>query len=770
MLTRGVPLAVAIVLSFSWSVSGESTDPSREESSDAVRVRRHLVELTNLGPRPTGSEANAKAAAYLLDAFRRLGARARLQEGVGFYQPRGSSGPVRNVLALLPADAPDPSLAVDGKDIVLVVAHYDSVPGGPGAADDAMSVAAMLAAAEDLAQKEKRKRTVLFLATDGEEQGLLGADLFVREEPLARKVAVAFNFDHAGRAVPLYCFETAPPNRAILAALADLPRYTGHPLALSPAEDVYHAMPADTDFTALKRLSIPGLSIGAIADDYAYHTSRDGEEEVGDEILTALKWTMDGLLRGLVLEGRPVGGEPEHVGNDVVFFQVGPFFVRMGTGAWRLFSITILVLSLVAIWSLVRGMIRAFLRALAAVPVAFGLNFIITWLAVLALARFGAAWQVGYARPLPFFFLLTTLSIIGPMLAGAWLERSDGRTRDIRLAAALVPWALSAAAMTVLMPGSSVLFTLPLAGLVLASVRVREGWPRYGALVAAALALLLLALVWYPFLAAVHPLAVTTFAKFGASPPSFFWPLFAGACSLFLLPLPRAFFPLPKGKGRIIALTATATTAAATIWLISGPPYDDRHPERSWVYHLTENTPNGPRAIWAVSSSDRLPVFASGAPEEVTTPEVAEWFLRGKADVRVLRAEPITPLPLITVAREERTLVVEVSPPPGSTRVGIMVDGARIDSSEPPGQVEGGVLRLLRFMPEADRPSRFVIMGRFTEKTRVFALAGSEGLPGLLDSRGLPAWLPDGPRTWSGRTFAITRLTNPNVAQNNQAR
>lgn len=763
-------MAAAVVFAAAWSVPAESVMPLRREASDAVRVRRHLLELTSLGPRPTGSEANAKAAAYLLGAFRRLGARAWLQEGVGFYEQRGTSGPVRNVLALLPADAPDPSLALDGKNIVLVVAHYDSVPGGPGAADDAMSVAAMLAAAEDLAQQEKRKRTVLFLATDGEEQGLLGADLFVREEPLARKVAVVFNFDHAGRAVPLYCFETSPPNRAVLAALADLPRYPGHPLALSPAEDVYHAMPADTDFTALKVLSVPGLSIGAIADDYAYHTSRDGAEEVGDEILASLKRTMDGLLRALVLEGKPVGGEPRHRGNDVVFFQVGPFFVRLGTGAWRLFSLAILLLSMIAVRSLVGRQLRAFLRALAAVPVAFVLNFILTWLAVLALAKLGPASQVGYARPMPFFILLTTLCILGPIFAGAWLERSDDRPRDIRLAAALVPWVLSSAVMSAIMPGSSVLFTLPLAGFVLASVRARAGWPRYAALVASALALILLALVWYPFLRAVYPLAVTTFAKFGASPPSYFWPLFAGTCSLFLLPLLRAFLPIPTDKGRIIALTSAAIAAAATIWLISSPPYDDRHPERSWIYHLTENTPSGPRAIWAVSSCDRLPPFESGAPEEVTTPEVAEWLLRGKADVRVLRAESTTSLPFVTVSREERELVVEVSPPPGSTRVGLMVDGAEIDTSDPPGRTEGGSLRLLRFMPDAGRPTRFVLTGRFTEKTRVFALAGSEGLPGPVDSRGLPAWAPDGPRVWSGRTFAITRLTNLNLAQNNQAR
>lgn len=83
--TKGSRLTGVVVLCFAWSLWLRAAGPAllRQQTSDAIRVRRHLVELTTLGPRPTGSEANQKAEAYVLDMFRRLGARTWVQEGVG---------------------------------------------------------------------------------------------------------------------------------------------------------------------------------------------------------------------------------------------------------------------------------------------------------------------------------------------------------------------------------------------------------------------------------------------------------------------------------------------------------------------------------------------------------------------------------------------------------------------------------------------------------------------------------------------------------------
>jgi Zn-dependent M28 family amino/carboxypeptidase len=102
-----------------------------------------------------------------------------------------------NVLGVLPGSNP----ARRG-EVVIVSAHYDHLGIGPGvrgdsiyngAYDNASGVAALLEVAEAFAQLPVRtERSILFLATTAEENGLLGANEYVRAPPvpLASTVAV----------------------------------------------------------------------------------------------------------------------------------------------------------------------------------------------------------------------------------------------------------------------------------------------------------------------------------------------------------------------------------------------------------------------------------------------------------------------------------------------------------------------------------------------------------------------------------------------------
>jgi len=102
-----------------------------------------------------------------------------------------------NVVARLPGS--DPKLS---QEVVLFTAHWDHKGIGPavhgdsiynGAEDNASGVAAMLSAAQALAQVSPRpRRSILFLATTAEESGLLGSEAYVRAPlvPLERSAAV----------------------------------------------------------------------------------------------------------------------------------------------------------------------------------------------------------------------------------------------------------------------------------------------------------------------------------------------------------------------------------------------------------------------------------------------------------------------------------------------------------------------------------------------------------------------------------------------------
>ena len=72
---------------------------------------------------------------------------------------------------------------------ILVGAHYDSVPGTPGADDNASAVAALLACAKALAEHAPAC-PVCFVSFNREEDGLLGSADFVRTVALEGKISV----------------------------------------------------------------------------------------------------------------------------------------------------------------------------------------------------------------------------------------------------------------------------------------------------------------------------------------------------------------------------------------------------------------------------------------------------------------------------------------------------------------------------------------------------------------------------------------------------
>lgn len=81
-----------------------------------------------------------------------------------------AKGPYRNIVAL-PRE--------ESRPCTLVCAHYDSVPGSPGADDNASGVAVMLACARHVAASRVAYAHVGFVAFNAEEDGLLGSRDFV---------------------------------------------------------------------------------------------------------------------------------------------------------------------------------------------------------------------------------------------------------------------------------------------------------------------------------------------------------------------------------------------------------------------------------------------------------------------------------------------------------------------------------------------------------------------------------------------------------------
>ncbi|MGV8997040.1 MAG: M20/M25/M40 family metallo-hydrolase [Parvibaculaceae bacterium] len=170
---------------------------------------------------------------------------------------------VHNIIATLKGTSPElPAL--------LLMAHYDTVANSAGAPDDTAGVASMLGIAANLKAKGALKRDVIFLFTEGEEAGLLGARAFFTQDPLAKHVGLVINLESRGGGGRAFMFETSSNAGGLIDTYGKAVR---DPAANSLSAFLYHNMPNGTDLTTAFDAKIPGLNFAFIGDEYAYHTA-----------------------------------------------------------------------------------------------------------------------------------------------------------------------------------------------------------------------------------------------------------------------------------------------------------------------------------------------------------------------------------------------------------------------------------------------------------------------------------------------------------------
>ena len=233
-------------------------------------------------PRPMGSEAHARALALVHREITKLGL-----ESLEHVRPLGHvpGGRLVNVLARVPGS--------DSTGVVLLMTHYDSREGSPGAGDDASGVAAAFEALRALLARGVPRNDVVLLVTDGEERGLLGARAFGAEHEWAQEVRLVVNLDAIGNAGPAALFETGEQNGAVVRAIAE---HVDAPVGGSFATAVYRSMPNDTDYSVFRARGVPGANIALTGNGRAYHSVLDtpenfdprGLQHMGDVALAML--------------------------------------------------------------------------------------------------------------------------------------------------------------------------------------------------------------------------------------------------------------------------------------------------------------------------------------------------------------------------------------------------------------------------------------------------------------------------------------------------
>ncbi len=249
---------------------GKPTLPRYSVPPDAFSADRALIHLNAFAtaPHPIGSSEHDRVRDYLVSRLTAHGLTPEIQRTTGVTPRYEVAGTVENIVARLKGTS-------GATDAVALVAHYDSVPAGPGAGDDGGGVAALLETLRALRTGPPLRNDILFVITDGEEDGLLGASAFVAENPAAKDVRVAVNFEARGNAGESQMFETSAGNGRLVQIFAQA---APHPSGSSLTYEIYKHMPNDTDMTVFKKAGAAGLNFAFIGHWEAYHTPLDNPE------------------------------------------------------------------------------------------------------------------------------------------------------------------------------------------------------------------------------------------------------------------------------------------------------------------------------------------------------------------------------------------------------------------------------------------------------------------------------------------------------------
>jgi hypothetical protein len=613
--------------------------PADRFSAARAIATLHAVSLD--APHPLGTPAHDAVRDTIAAALRALDYQVDVQHTFA-CNAAAVCGNVDNLIARAPGQPP-------GRRAVVVAAHYDSVPAGPGASDDGTGVASALEIARAI-RHEPLANPVVFLIDDGEESGLLGAEGYVADAARSSDAAFIINLEARGTTGTPFLFETSREQRWLIPVVA---RALPHPVTGSLFATIYDLLPNDTDLTVFKRARRAGINFAYVGGATQYHTPLDSFASVddgsvqrrGDQVLAMVR-----AFGATSLDDAAPGG--------AVWFDVFAAFVVWWPSGWSVW-ITAAAFALLGV-AIVRGMRRGRLtiRGVALGVASFVASAALALGLGIALARL-----LGLRAPGALF-----APHPGPMIAAAWLlgiaaalaAAAVARRRasfDAVFAGHAVAWNAVAVVVAMRLPGAAYLAVVPgavmaVAAVVRATLRAGDALASLASLAGAAIVFLPFALVVYDALgpgslaliATMLALVATTFARLVSETA----PRLVPAC---------------------VALAVVLGAIAAIV-----PNRSASHPRQLSLAHVTDGDTGA--ATWQVDSP--TPEVRAAARFEPTPRAVAPWYgALGTADVAPAPAAA-NPPPTVTVVAAAgvagdgtRLVTIDVASARGAPRVAI---------------------------------------------------------------------------------------------------
>jgi hypothetical protein len=658
-------------------------------------------------PHPVGSPANAEVRDYLLAQIAALDLQGEVQSTtVSSISPLSGIAqvtPVENVVVRVPGNS-------GAGDALLVTGHYDSVPTTPGAGDCGSCVATVLETLRAVRAGQPLQNDVIFLFTDAEELGIVGATAFMQQHPWAKDVKLSLVLEGLGTQGAAVLYAAGRNDGAVVREALDA---MAEPGGFAYFHDVMWKLSGNSgsDLDAFVVDGRPGLAFVHLALDgsQAYHSGADNVaaldegtlQQHGEQTLSLVRHFGNANLEGFVAEA------------DAVYFTLLPGIVIYYPSAWALpLAVGAALLALAAV--VYGGRRRSFglLGVLGAVLLApLGLVLVLAaatgawywlrlwnpnWHMYSVGGWYGAAWTTAG---------LVLLSLA--TLAGLWWIARRWLSVGVLAAGGLLWWGALALLTAPSLPGFGYLFALPLYVAAPAaawcwsergrSAEGRSAWARALVLAApAAVAILLLTPVVIGLAVFGGRLEAITGLPLAALPLPFV------VAAWLLLPL-QIDFLAPRAGWRLPAvLLAAALLLLAMGVLRSG--FDGAHPKlNTMVYWLDADTQV---AHWITVNDSRA--------GRGTNAQLDEWtaqYLGTEPEPTALNPWPSGWFNVEYAALQSPAPLVDQE----HSQVALLKDSA----------VEGGRLLRLEFTPAGDVQDLFVqILSE--ENVRITNINGEE--------------------------------------------
>ncbi|WP_169814708.1 M28 family peptidase [Nocardia crassostreae] len=413
-LAFAVLVLVAVAAAWEQQPRGYASESVAGGEFSAGRAARTVGEIAQR-PHPVGTAEHDRVRDYLAGELRGLGLETEIRSGIGTWPGNFGTdtigvGRVDNIVARIPGSDPTGT--------VYLVAHYDSVPSGPGANNDGVGVAAIVETVRALRSSETGLRNdVVALLTDGEEMGLLGAEALVHSGALDRN-GVIINLEARGAGGPVMLWRLTHPDSGLVEVarkVAPHPNTDSLNTQLATGEQTG----SNTDFAAFDATGLRMLDWAYAGHSAYYHNRLDDPDHI--DLATVQQMGDNTLAQAREFGQRDLTDASGD--TDLAYFAL-PFGVLITLPPWVLIALAVVMVAVVAwvVWQVrrtgeasIKRVLAAAGVALIAVPITVAAAYGMWWLVQLIEPRY-AGMPIDPYRP-EFFQAAMVMAAVFALLA-----------------------------------------------------------------------------------------------------------------------------------------------------------------------------------------------------------------------------------------------------------------------------------------------------------------------------------------------------------------